>query len=157
LAAGAVFFAACFLVYIASHGVRRPLPSSIMHLAEAGTGSPPFAGRARRPNIVNTAVARFSALSPVAAQPLASRGRSAYLWTAPGSESRSEATMTWRIVLCVVALIAAQPAAAQAPQCRLYKVQASSLNISKEPRGDAAYIDVLDNADVVCVRRCRRC
>jgi hypothetical protein len=61
--------------------------------------------------------------------------------------------MMWRMVLCVAAVIAAEPAVAQAPQCQLYKVQPGSLNISKEPRGNAAYIDVLDNADVVCVTR----
>ena len=55
--------------------------------------------------------------------------------------------------MCVAALVWTQSAPAQEPQCRLYKVQSNSLNISKEPRGDAGYIDTLDNADVVCVTR----
>ena len=58
-----------------------------------------------------------------------------------------------RLLLCVAAVIWTQSAPAQDPQCRLYKVQPSSLNISKEPRGDAVYIDALDNSDVVCVTR----
>jgi hypothetical protein len=61
--------------------------------------------------------------------------------------------MFWRLVLCAAAVIWTQSAPAQEPQCRLYKVQSNSLNISKEPRGDAVYIDMLDNADVVCVSR----
>jgi len=44
-------------------------------------------------------------------------------------------------------------ASAQDQACRYYKVQASSLNISKEPRGDAVFIDVLDKGEVVCVTR----
>jgi hypothetical protein len=58
-----------------------------------------------------------------------------------------------RLVLCVAAVLWTQYAPAEESPCRLYQVQASSLNVSKEPRGDAAYIDVLDNADVVCVTR----
>jgi hypothetical protein len=58
-----------------------------------------------------------------------------------------------RLVLCIAAVVWTQSAPAQDPQCRLYKVQPSSLNISKEPRGNAAYIDMLDSADVVCVTR----
>ncbi len=58
-----------------------------------------------------------------------------------------------RLVLCLTAVVWTQSAPAQDPQCRLYKVQSSSLNISKEPRGNAVYIDTLDNADVVCVTR----
>jgi hypothetical protein len=60
---------------------------------------------------------------------------------------------TLRLIVCIPALIWAQTALAQEPPCRLYKVQPGSVNISKEPRGDAAYIDVLDSADVVCVTR----
>jgi hypothetical protein len=48
-------------------------------------------------------------------------------------------------MMCFVAMIWVQSVAAQEPQCRLYKVQSNSLNISKEPRGDAAYIDILDS------------
>jgi hypothetical protein len=61
--------------------------------------------------------------------------------------------MSRSVVVCLVSLLAAQTAAAQDPECRLYKVASDSLNISKEPRGDAAYIDVLDKADVVCLTR----
>ena len=61
--------------------------------------------------------------------------------------------MVWRIAIVAAVLAYAQSALAQQPECRLYKVQSNSLNVSKEPRGDAAYIDVLDNADVVCVSR----
>ncbi|PWT93118.1 MAG: hypothetical protein C5B56_01280 [Proteobacteria bacterium] len=57
------------------------------------------------------------------------------------------------LICCIVAAVWAQSAAAQEPQCQLYKVQPPSLNVSKEPRGDAAYIDVLSAADVVCVTR----
>ena len=61
--------------------------------------------------------------------------------------------MVRRLVLFLAALVWIQSAPAQEPQCRLYKVRSSNLNISKEPRGDAVYIDTLDNADVVCVTR----
>lgn len=42
---------------------------------------------------------------------------------------------------------------AQAPvaACRYFSVQASSANVSKEPRGDAPLIDVLSQGDVLCV------
>jgi hypothetical protein len=60
--------------------------------------------------------------------------------------------MIWRILLCVAAVIWAQSAAAQ-EQCKRYKVLPSTLNISKEPRGDAPYIDVLGKDDEVCVGR----
>jgi hypothetical protein len=59
----------------------------------------------------------------------------------------------WRMAAVAVVAMWVQPSFAQQPECRLYKVQSSILNISKEPRGDAPYIDVLDNADVVCVTR----
>ncbi len=61
--------------------------------------------------------------------------------------------MTRLLVLCVAALVLTQSAPALEPQCRLYKVQSNSINISKEPRGDAGYIDTLDNANDVCVTR----
>jgi len=64
--------------------------------------------------------------------------------------------MIWRIVLCIAAVIWAQSAAAQAPQCKRYKVLPSTLNISKEPRGDAPYIDVLEKDDEVCVGRVQK-
>jgi hypothetical protein len=61
----------------------------------------------------------------------------------------------WRMAAVAAVAMWVQSSSAQQPECRLYKVQSSSLNISKEPRGDAPYIDVLDNADVVCVNRRR--
>jgi hypothetical protein len=61
--------------------------------------------------------------------------------------------MIRRVVLCIAVVACVQSAPAQEPQCRLYKVQSSSINISKEPRGDGGYVDPLDNADVVCVTR----
>jgi hypothetical protein len=71
--------------------------------------------------------------------------------------AKDEAGMTrWRmrqVVLCVAAVVWTHCAAAQEAPCQLYKVRSNTLNISKEPRGDAVYIDMLDNADVVCVTR----
>src|SRR4030081_3635373 len=58
-----------------------------------------------------------------------------------------------QVVLCVAAVVWTQCAAAQEAPCQLYKVRSSTLNISKEPRGDAVYIDMLGNADLVCVTR----
>jgi hypothetical protein len=58
-----------------------------------------------------------------------------------------------RLLLCIAAVVWTQSAPAQDPQCRLYKVQSSSLSISKEPRGDAVSINTLHNSDVVCVTR----
>jgi hypothetical protein len=60
--------------------------------------------------------------------------------------------MQW-LALCVAVVTWTPCASAQEPACRFYKVQSSTLNVSKEPRGDAAYTDVLDNADVICVTR----
>jgi hypothetical protein len=42
---------------------------------------------------------------------------------------------------------------AQEPACRFFKVQSDNVNISKEPRGDSTYIDVLDSGEIVCVTR----
>ena len=61
--------------------------------------------------------------------------------------------MILRLALCLFALFGAQAAVAQQPDCRFYKVQSNNLNVSKEPRGDAVYIDMLGNADIVCVTR----
>jgi|SRR5262245_23522772 len=61
--------------------------------------------------------------------------------------------MILRLVLGLLALLGAQGAFAQQPDCRFFKVQSNSANVSKEPRGDAAYIDQLSNADIVCVTR----
>jgi hypothetical protein len=44
-------------------------------------------------------------------------------------------------------------ATAQEQGCRYFKVQANSVNISKEPRGDSVFIDVLDKGEVVCITR----
>jgi hypothetical protein len=53
----------------------------------------------------------------------------------------------------LVVLIGGPGADAQGPGCRFFKVQANSANVSKEPRGDAFMIDVLDKDDIVCVTR----
>lgn len=62
-----------------------------------------------------------------------------------------------RLVLCLAAgaciAVCGWAASAQEQGCRYYKVQANSLNISKEPRRDAVFIDVLDKGEVVCVTR----
>lgn len=44
-------------------------------------------------------------------------------------------------------------AEAQTPSlsCRYFSVQAPSLNVSKEPKGDATFTDVLNQGDVLCV------
>ncbi len=42
-------------------------------------------------------------------------------------------------------------AQAPVPSCRYFSVQAPSANVSKEPRGDAAIIDVLNHGDMLCV------
>jgi hypothetical protein len=63
--------------------------------------------------------------------------------------------MIWRILLCVAAVVWAQSATAQ-EQCKRYKVLPGTLNISKEPRGDAPYIDVLEKDDEVCVGNTRK-
>jgi hypothetical protein len=61
------------------------------------------------------------------------------------------------IMLCLTAgaCVAAWgwSATAQGPACRYYKVQANSLNVSKDARGDSLFIDVLDKGEIVCVTR----
>jgi hypothetical protein len=61
------------------------------------------------------------------------------------------------LVLCVAVIAGIPDASAQErprePQCRFYRIQSSTLDVSKEPRADAASTDVPDNADVVCVTR----
>jgi hypothetical protein len=64
--------------------------------------------------------------------------------------------MILRLVFGLFALLGVQGAFAQQPDCRFFKVQSNSANVSKEPRGDAAYIDQLNNADIVCVTREQR-
>jgi hypothetical protein len=65
--------------------------------------------------------------------------------------------MIRRLMLCLAAAACAAvwgwSASAQGPACRYYKVQANSLNISKEARGDSLFIDVLDQGEIVCVTR----
>jgi hypothetical protein len=63
--------------------------------------------------------------------------------------------MIWRILLCVAAVVWAQSAAAQ-EQCQRYKVLPGTLNVSKEPRGDAPYIDVLEKDEEICVGRTQK-
>lgn len=71
--------------------------------------------------------------------------------------ARDEAGMVrqWMqgLVFCAAAMLVTQCAFAQEPPCQLYKARSSTVNISKEPRGDSVYIDLLDNGDVVCVTR----
>src|SRR5262249_7569612 len=62
-------------------------------------------------------------------------------------------SMIHRLALCLAGLLADQIADAQEPECRLYKVTADSLTVSKDPRSDAPYTDVLDKATVVCLTR----
>jgi hypothetical protein len=65
--------------------------------------------------------------------------------------------MIGRLVLFVAAGaclgLAGWAATAQQPACRYFKVQANSLNISREARGDSVFIDVLEKGEVVCVTR----
>lgn len=44
-------------------------------------------------------------------------------------------------------------AEAQAPACQYFKVRANTANVSKEPRADSIFIDLLDKGDIVCVTR----
>jgi hypothetical protein len=55
--------------------------------------------------------------------------------------------------VCVAAALHASIAIAQEPACRFLKIQSDNVNISKEPRGDSTYIDVLDAGDIVCATR----
>jgi len=57
--------------------------------------------------------------------------------------------------LCVSLALTAggSPALAQNADCRFFKVQGNSLNVAKEPRADAPFVDVLDKNDIVCVTR----
>jgi hypothetical protein len=65
--------------------------------------------------------------------------------------------MIGRVFVCLAVGLAAAvmgwTARAQEPNCRYYKVQPNSLNVSKEARGDASFIDVLDKGEIVCVTR----
>jgi hypothetical protein len=55
--------------------------------------------------------------------------------------------------ICVAAVSYVSLTAAQEPACRFLKIQSDNVNVSKEPRGDSTYIDVLDTGDIVCVTR----
>jgi hypothetical protein len=55
--------------------------------------------------------------------------------------------------LCAAIVLYASVTDAQEPACRFFKLQVDTVNISKEPRGDSAYIDVLDSGEIVCVTR----
>jgi hypothetical protein len=44
-------------------------------------------------------------------------------------------------------------AEAEAPACQYFKVRANTANVSKEPRADSIFIDLLDKGDIVCVTR----
>ncbi len=54
-----------------------------------------------------------------------------------------------------IIMVAANASAAHAQDenCRFFRVQSENLNIFKEPRGGADFIDALDRNDVVCVTR----
>jgi len=56
----------------------------------------------------------------------------------------------WAMLFCVVVASTAQ---AQDADCHFFKVQSDSLNIAKEPRADAGFIDALNKNDIVCVTR----
>lgn len=56
-------------------------------------------------------------------------------------------------VLATIAVWGSTAAAQQRAECRYYKVSANSLNVSKDARSDAVFVDVLDKGDVVCVSR----
>jgi hypothetical protein len=55
--------------------------------------------------------------------------------------------------VCVAAALHASITVAQEPACRFLKIQSDNVDISKEPRGDSTYIDVLDTGDIVCATR----
>src|SRR2546430_4441394 len=61
------------------------------------------------------------------------------------------------LIVALVATAAAAAcglsAAAQAPACRYFKVQANTVNVSKEARDNAVFIDILDKGEIACVTR----
>ena len=61
------------------------------------------------------------------------------------------------LAVCLPAIawiaVGALPVTAEVPACRYYKVRADIINVSKDPRGDSASIDVLDKDEIVCVTR----
>ncbi len=64
-------------------------------------------------------------------------------------------TQRFLVCLAVGALAWGAPwrAEAQTPACEYLKVRANTANVSKEPRPDSIFIDLLDKGDIVCVTR----
>jgi hypothetical protein len=65
-------------------------------------------------------------------------------------------SLTWFASVLGAFILVQSTSAAQDAPCRYFKVQSASLNISKEPRGDAVFVDILDRGDVLCVTRDQR-
>jgi hypothetical protein len=55
--------------------------------------------------------------------------------------------------ICVAVASYASITSAQEPVCRYFTIQSDNVNISKEPRANSTYIDVLDTGDIVCAIR----
>jgi hypothetical protein len=55
--------------------------------------------------------------------------------------------------ICAAVILYGGITVAEEPACRYLKIQSDNVNVSKEPRGDSTYIDVLDTGDIVCVTR----
>ncbi len=71
-----------------------------------------------------------------------------------GLRTFAVARLALGLALCVLAYGGWQTAAtAQQAPCQYYKVQANSLNVSKDARSDSVFIDMLDKGEVVCVTR----
>ena len=61
--------------------------------------------------------------------------------------------MIVRVLLALSFAMGTASSLAQDHECRFYKVNATLLNISKEPSADSNFIDVLEDGDVACVTR----
>src|ERR1700722_6111848 len=59
----------------------------------------------------------------------------------------------WQMAAVAAVAMWVQSSPAQQSECHLCKVQSGTLNVSREPCGDAPNLDVLGNADVACVTR----
>src|SRR5262245_18051567 len=57
------------------------------------------------------------------------------------------------VVLCLTMVLGSAGAMAQEPACRFFRVNTSLINVAKEPRADAQFIDVLEDGEVACVTR----
>lgn len=55
--------------------------------------------------------------------------------------------------MCAGVALSCWSANAQTPACRYYKVEASSVNVSKDAREDSIFIDMLDKGEIACVTR----